>query len=53
MFFPEDGLQSGAWLFIDVDDRIVFDHPMDERYEAALAQLGLTAATIVMTPGDA
>jgi len=46
-------VQSGAWLFIDVDDAIVFDQPMDSRYEAALAQLGLTAATVVMTPGDA
>ena len=49
----DDEVRSGAWLFVDVDDRIVFDHPMDKRYEAALAQLGLTAATVVMTPGEA
>lgn len=46
-------VQSGAWLFIDVDASILFDRPMDQRYEAALARLGLTAATVVMTPGDA
>jgi putative transcriptional regulator len=46
-------VQSGAWLFIDVDNGIVFDQPMERRYDAALARLGLTAATIVMTPGDA
>ncbi len=46
-------VRSGSWLFIDVDDRIVFDQPMEQRYDAALAQLGLTAATVVMTPGEA
>jgi putative transcriptional regulator len=46
-------VQTGSWLFIDVDDAILFEQPMECRYEAALAQLGLTAATIVMTPGDA
>ena len=46
-------VQSGAWLFIDAVKAIVFEHPIEARYEAALARLGLTAATVVMTPGDA
>ena len=49
----DEEVQSGAWLFIDVDANILFEHPMDKRYEAALALLGLTAATVVMTPGEA
>jgi putative AlgH/UPF0301 family transcriptional regulator len=36
-----------------VDEAVLFDLPMGSRYDAALAQLGLTAATVVMTPGDA
>jgi len=49
----DEEVQSGAWLFVDVDEAILFDLPMGSRYDAALAQLGLTAATVVMTPGDA
>ncbi len=46
-------VQTGSWLFVDVDRTIIFDRPLEERYEAALGRLGLTAATVVMTPGDA
>jgi len=46
-------VQTGSWLFVDVDNTIIFEQPLEARYEAALARLGLTAATVVMTPGDA
>ena len=46
-------VQTGSWLFTDVDRNIILEQPLEERYELALSRLGLTAATVVMTPGDA
>lgn len=43
-------LAHGSWLLTDVDPRIIFDTPMDARYDQALALLGLTAHTVVMDP---
>ena len=43
-------IESGAWLAVDIDPAIVFDTPISERYERALAQIGLTPQTIWMTP---
>ncbi len=45
-------IEAGSWLFADVDPAIVFDLPMAERYERALALLGLTATTAWMQPVD-
>lgn len=49
----DEEVRTGSWLFIDVDRGILFDQPLDARYEVALARLGLTPATVVMSPGDA
>ena len=36
----EGEIESGAWLIAPADNRIVFDMPVEERYEAALAAVG-------------
>ena len=43
-------VEEGSWIFVDVESEIVFDTPMEERYEKALAQLGLTPNTVWMQP---
>jgi putative transcriptional regulator len=45
-------IKTGSWLAVDIDPDIVFDTPPEQRYEKALAQLGLTPETIWMTPVD-
>jgi putative transcriptional regulator len=47
-----DEIKSGSWLAVDIDPEIVFDTPAEERYEKALAQIGLTPETVWMTPID-
>ena len=46
-------IQTGSWVYTDVEPTIIFETPLEERYNAALAQLGLTAATLSMQPIDA
>lgn len=43
-------LQQGVWLPVSLDEKIVFDTPMGERWEAALRTIGIDPARIVMTP---
>lgn len=43
-------IELGGWLWTDCDHRIVFETPPSERYEKALASLGLTPNTVWMTP---
>ena len=43
-------VEDGSWIFVDVEPEIVFDTPMEERYEKALAQLGLTPDMVWMQP---
>ena len=43
-------IEQGAWLWTDCDASIVFDTPPEERYDKALATLGLTASTVWMQP---
>lgn len=43
---------DGSWLVVDVDADLVFEVPAEERYEKALASLGLTPTTVWMTPID-
>ena len=45
-------LAAGGWLWTDIDPRIVFDEPVESRYDAALASLGLTQSTVWMQPID-
>jgi putative transcriptional regulator len=47
-----DEIKTGSWLAVDIDPDIVFDTPPEQRYEKALAQIGLTPETIWMTPID-
>lgn len=46
-------IRTGSWVYTDVEASLVFETPLEERYGAALAQLGLTAATLSMKPIDA
>ncbi len=49
----EHEIEQGGWLFADPTATLLFDTPAPERYEAALRSLGLTRATVVMTPAEA
>jgi putative transcriptional regulator len=43
-------IELGGWLWTDCDVSLLFDTPPEERYDKALASLGLTAATVWMQP---
>lgn len=43
-------IELGSWLWTDCDVSIVFDTPPEDRYDRALASLGLTAAGVWMQP---
>lgn len=43
---------DGSWVVVDVDADLVFSVAAQERYERALASLGLTPTTVWMTPID-
>ena len=43
-------IERGGWLWTDCDASIVFDTPPEERYDRALASLGLTATSVWMQP---
>lgn len=43
-------IEQGGWLFTDCDASLVFDVPVAERYDRALATLGVTADGVWMTP---
>ena len=45
-------IQQGGWLWTDIDATLIFDIPVEDRYDAALATLGLTTATVWMQPID-
>lgn len=45
-------IAEGVWLCTDCDRSIVFDVPVEERYDRALATLGLTQTTVWMHPVD-
>jgi putative transcriptional regulator len=45
-------IEAGGWLFTDPLAEVVFDLPLDARYERALASLGLTPTTVWMKPID-
>lgn len=47
----EREMEEGAWLWTDCDANLVLNIPPDERYDAALASLGLSAHSVLMTPG--
>ena len=43
-------IESGSWLATELDSSLVFDTPFEQRYEKALAKIGLTPETIWMQP---
>ncbi|MEN0061026.1 MAG: YqgE/AlgH family protein [Myxococcota bacterium] len=45
-------IEEGGWLFTDADPFLLFQTPSEERYERALATLGLTPSTVWMQPID-
>lgn len=45
-------IAEGSWLWTDCDVSIVFDTPPEDRYDRALASLGLTPTTVWMQPID-
>ena len=48
----DDEIIRGSWIFIDLDDDLVFDTPIEERYDRALGALGVDPAMIMMRPID-
>lgn len=49
----EDEMSQNAWLNVDADAKILFELPAGERYQAALAQLGIDPAMLSMAAGHA
>ena len=43
-------IETGSWVPVDVSKEIVFDTPIEERYDKALAQLGVTPNMVWMQP---
>lgn len=49
----ETELGENSWITVDADPRIIFDTPVDQRYDQALALLGLQAWMISTQAGHA
>ena len=49
----EQELADNAWLVVPANQHIMFDVPVDERYQAALALLGVNAGQLVLGVGHA
>ncbi len=45
-------IETGSWLYTEIDDELVFDHPLQQRYRLAMASLGLTPELVWMAPID-
>lgn len=45
-------VEEGSWLFTDANPALLFETPSEDRYEQALATLGLTPSTVWMQPID-
>lgn len=43
---------EGSWIHVDAASELIFDCPISERYDRALARLGVTAEHLWMTPVD-
>ena len=42
-------IREGSWIVVDLDPKLVFDLPADERWTGALAKLGIDPARVVGT----
>ena len=49
----ERELAQNAWLVAPADEEILFDTPIEERYNAALGKLGVDAARLMGEGGNA
>lgn len=49
----ESEIASNTWLTVDADASLIFDAPVDQRYERALGLLGLQAWMLAPGPGHA
>ncbi len=48
----DDEIAQGAWLYTEVDRRVILEAPVTERYAGALARLGLDVESVWMKPID-
>ncbi|WP_306119599.1 MULTISPECIES: YqgE/AlgH family protein [unclassified Roseitalea] len=49
----EREIRENAWLPVDADPALVFDHDNDGKYEALIAGLGIGAANLIREGGNA
>jgi putative transcriptional regulator len=49
----ENELRNNGWLTVDASEDVLFEVPLNKRYDAALASLGLTRATLNAQGGTA
>lgn len=47
----EEEMQSGSWIPLELDDEIIFDVPVEERYEYALRKLGIVPGMFIAHGG--
>ena len=43
----ESEMKQGSWIPVDLDYSLVFETPIDKRWEAALATLGIDPARVI------
>jgi putative transcriptional regulator len=49
----EEEIKNNGWLTVPFSRHLLFDAPIETRYEAALGQLGITRATLSSVAGNA
>ncbi|HSQ85579.1 MAG TPA: YqgE/AlgH family protein, partial [Desulfobacterales bacterium] len=49
----ESEVKENAWLTSPIDENIVFEMPIEERWEASLKNIGVDPALILNTSGHA
>jgi putative transcriptional regulator len=49
----EQELRDNAWLTVRADDRVLFDTPLDDRWNAAIALVGINPANLTSYSGRA
>ena len=45
-------IETGSWLYADIDPDLLFQAPLDERYDRAFENLGLSKMMVWMQPID-
>lgn len=49
----EDELKQNAWLTVEPDERVLFDMPLEQRWEAAAKLIGVSVANLSSFSGNA